>query len=85
MFFSYRIIKCYFLSTVKIHFSNQDLLARKLILFLFLEENRCCGYSLEAPYEYPQLMFSMKNKKKYVYHNLATLLIFIGMKSLSQD
>ena len=32
-----------------IQLSNQELLARKLTVFLFLEENICCGYSLEAP------------------------------------
>ena len=35
------------------------------IFFLLLEENICCGYSLEAPHrgasiEYPQRMFSSK-------------------------
>ena len=40
------------------------------IFFLFLHENICCGYSLEAPQrgasnEYPQHMFSWRNKKKY--------------------
>ena len=40
----------------------------RLIVFLFLDENVCCGYSLEAPWrgasnEYPQHMFSLKNKK----------------------
>ena len=35
----------------------------RLILFLFLHKNICCGYSLEAPQrgtsnEYPQHMFS---------------------------
>ena len=38
------------------------------ISFLFLEEYICCGYSLEAPHggasnEYPQNMFSSRNKK----------------------
>ena len=34
--------------------------------FLFLKENIYCGYSLEAPLsnEYPQHMFSSRNKKK---------------------
>ena len=37
-------------------------------LFLFLDENICCGHSLEAPRrgasnEYPQHMFSSRNKK----------------------
>ena len=36
-----------------------------MIFFLFLHENVCFRYSLEteAPYEYPQHMFSWKNKK----------------------
>ena len=39
-----------------------------IIFFLFLHENICCGYSLEAPrrgasHEYPQHMFSWRNKK----------------------
>ena len=38
------------------------------IFFLFLHKNICCGYSLEAPRrgasnEYPQHMFSWRNKK----------------------
>ena len=38
------------------------------IFFLLLDENICCGYSLEAPQrgasnEYPQHMFSSRNKK----------------------
>ena len=40
-----------------------------LISFLFLDENICCGYSLEVPRrgasnEYPQHMLSSRNKKK---------------------
>ena len=36
--------------------------------FLFLREHVCCGYSLEVPHqgaskEYPQYMFSCRNKK----------------------
>ena len=39
-----------------------------LIFYLFLYENICCGYSLEAPHrgasnEYPQHMFLGRNKK----------------------
>ena len=39
------MIKFYYLSTdmVKIHLSNQDLLARKLTFFLFLEETYVVG------------------------------------------
>ena len=40
----------------------------QIIFFLFLDENICCGYSLEAPHqgasnEYPQHMFLLRNKK----------------------
>ena len=43
-----------------------------LIFFLFLDENICCGYSLEAPHrgasnEYPQHMFSSRNKKNIMW------------------
>ena len=46
---------------------------RKLLIsFLFLNENICCGYSLEAPCqgasnEYPQHMFSLRNKKNIMW------------------
>ena len=43
-----------------------------LISFLFLSKNICCGYSLEAPRrgasnEYPQHMFSSRNKKNIMW------------------
>ena len=43
-----------------------------LISFLFLNENICCGCSLEAPRrgasnEYPQHMFSSRNKKNIMW------------------
>ena len=43
-----------------------------LISFLFLNENICCGYSLEVPWwgasnEYPQHMFSSRNKKNIMW------------------
>ena len=43
-----------------------------LISFLFLHENICCGYSLEAPRrgasnEYPQHMISWRNKKNIMW------------------
>ena len=43
-----------------------------IILFLFLDKNICCGYSLEAPCwgasnEYPQHMFSLRNKKDSIF------------------
>ena len=39
---------------------------------IFLDENICCGYSLEAPWrgasnEYPQHMFSSRNKKNIMW------------------
>ena len=39
-----------------------------MIFFFFLNENICCGYSLEAPQrgasnEYPQHTFLLRNKK----------------------
>ena len=48
--------------------------------FLFLLENVCCGYSLEAPWqgasnEYPQYMFLWKKK-----HNLNNFLLKIEKK-----
>ena len=43
-----------------------------LIFFLFLHENIYCGYSLERPWwgasdEYPQYMFSWRNKKNIMW------------------
>ena len=43
-----------------------------LISFLFLNKNICCGYLLEAPHrgasnEYPQHMFSSRNKKNIMW------------------
>ena len=43
-----------------------------LISFLFLHENICCGYLLEVPQrgasnEYPQHMFSWRNKKNIMW------------------
>ena len=41
-------------------------------IFLFLNKNMCCGYTLEGPQagasnEYPQHMFSWRNKKKILF------------------
>ena len=41
---------------------------KKYLFFLFLGKNICCGYSVQAPRqgasnEYPQHMFSSRNKK----------------------
>ena len=43
-----------------------------MIFFLFLQENICRGYSLEAPRrgtsnEHPHHMFSWRNKKKIMW------------------
>ena len=51
-----------------------------LIEFFFLDENICSWYLLETPRwgasnEYPQHMFSSRNRTKYVPHTLGTLLI----------
>ena len=55
-------------------FFNQKVLT----FFLFLHENICFRYSLEAPCqgasnEYPQHMFSWRNKKKYFPDNPSCL------------
>ena len=60
---------------ITIYLPNQDLLAENF--FLFLEDNICCGYSLEVPHlgtsnEYPQHMFSLRNKKYLSYNNACT-------------
>ena len=57
----------------KAFFSNQKVST----FFLFLDENICCGYSLEAPprgtsNEYPQHMFSLRSKK--TIHLIPTLI-----------
>ena len=67
---------------VKIYLSNQNLLAGKLTFSLFLEENICCGNSLEVPHrgtsnEYPQHIFFLEIRTIYIYHNLDTLLNWI--------
>ena len=42
-------------------------------MYLFLQENICCGYSLEAlgaSNEYPQHMFSRRNDKIHIFQLL---------------
>ena len=56
------------IATDKVIFFNRKM----LISFLFLNKNICCGYSLEAPRrgasnEYPQHMFSSRNKKSIMW------------------
>ena len=56
--------KCSYIALDKALFSTKKV----SIFFLFLDENICCGYSLETPCqgasnEYPQHMFSSSNKK----------------------
>ena len=56
------------IATDKARFSSEKM----LISFLFLHENICCGYSLEAPRqgasnEYPQHMFLCRNKKNIIW------------------
>ena len=65
-------------TTNKALFFNQKL----LIFFLFLHENICCGYSLEAPRqgtsnEYPQHMFSWRNIENIYMMTLLTGAIHI--------
>ena len=53
---------------------------RKIIVFLFLNENIYCGYSSEVPRwgasnEYPQHMFSSRNKKNIIQITLAYVAI----------
>ena len=75
----------YFCIWSELHFLAPDkefLQLKVLIFFLFLDENICCGYSLEAPHwgtfnEGPQHMFSSRNKKKYLSDTASNLeLIF---------
>ena len=60
----------------------------RYMFLLFLEENICCGYSLEAPQQgasndYPQNMFSLRNKKtrhfsgKYMDLWILTIYFFV--------
>ena len=58
------------LSTLRIKFALKHIkrVGIRLKVFLFLDKNIFCGYSLEAPHqgtsnEYPQHMFSLRNKK----------------------
>ena len=58
---------------------------KMLISFLFLHENICCGYSLEAPRrgasnEYPQHMFLRRNKKNIMWIPLLS----VDMDKVSQ-
>ena len=51
---------------------NENFQIKILIFFIFLLENIDCGYSLEPPRrggsnEYPQSMFSSRNKKNNIY------------------
>ena len=74
---------------VKIYLSNQNLLAPKLTFSLYIEENICCGYSLEVPHrgtsnEYPQHMFSSRNKKN-IYLIIWILFLARSVNYLSQD
>ena len=71
-----------FLSTSASHQSQLEIRLlfnqKLLIFFLFVRKTICCGYSLEVPHwgtsnEYPQHMFSWRNKKNIF---LAWLLIW---------
>ena len=61
----------HFCLLINMHCSRKDaFFSQKALIFnLFLHENICYGYSLEAPYQgasidYPQCEFSWRNKKK---------------------
>ena len=75
---AYRKVR--FLTLLLIHLSISSIASDKALFsaekywyfFLFLLENICCGYLLEAPhwgasYEYPQHMFSCRNKKSIIW------------------
>ena len=53
----------------KMHISKLQIRGgNRILFFLLLDENICCGYSLEVPRrgasnEYPQHMFLLRNKK----------------------
>ena len=60
------------MSNDNIHFLGEGAFfnPKVMIFFLFLQKKICCGYSLEAPHqgtshEYPQHMFSWRNKNNY--------------------
>ena len=63
----------YTIALVKVLFSIQ-----KYWYFSYFSTKTCCGYSLEVPRqgtpnEYPQHMFSRRNKKKYIPDTLSYL------------
>ena len=86
------IIKFYYLSTDKWSKSTcptKIYLLKIVIFFLFLEENICCGYSLEVPQwgtsnKYPQHMFSLRNKKN-IHLIIWILSLARSINYLSQD
>ena len=62
---------------VKIHLSNQDLLAQKLTCFLISRRKRC-WYSLEVPRggaanDYPLYMFSSGNKRPVSHYMIISI------------
>ena len=65
------IVKINIFVSEKLRHSNRlgaFFIRKMLISFLFLSKNICCGYSLEVPQrgasnEYPQHMYSSRNKK----------------------
>ena len=69
-----------------LHSNRWHFFIRKLLVsFLFLNENICCGYSLEVPRwgasnEYPQDMFLSRNKKNIMW--IPPLICSYGSESL---
>ena len=66
---------------VKIYLSNQTLLARKIVVFLFIEENKCYGYSSEVHFWWVPTTYMYVFFEKYIY----ILFLARSMKYLSQD
>ena len=59
-----------------------------IIVFLFLDEYICCGYSLEAPRrgssnEYPQHMFSLRNKNDISIFRMKKSALSVAMVSVN--
>ena len=71
---------------VNIHLAQQPYLQMRnffnpKVLIFYLFQKTCCGYSFEVPHqgasnEYPQHMFSWRNKKKILYTPPPPLLIW---------
>ena len=54
--------------------------SKSFYIFLILGKNVCCGYSLEASNEYPQYMFSLRNKKLLTWYPLLSRTMTVHSK-----